>query len=136
LALFLQLFCGARATERVYGTNCKTIRYLYSHSVYTPHYTIVHNWALFHKKMPLFCKIIASRFFYVRYFSYISTVIKNQRYMRKNKYPNGYIPKIQYWSGKLNQALAFGTSDEVEYATRKMNYFINRQLALQGETIA
>tara|TARA_Y100000287_G_scaffold144227_1_gene118951 strand:+ start:174 stop:461 length:288 start_codon:yes stop_codon:yes gene_type:complete len=93
------------------------------------------NWALFHKKLVLFCKKVASRFFYVRYFSYISTVIKDKRYMRKNKYPNGYIPKIQYWSGKLNQALAFGTPDEVEYATRKMNYFIGRQVELQKELV-
>ena len=56
--------------------------------------------------------------------------------MRKNKYPNGYIPKIQFWSKRLNQALAFNDTEGIEYATRKMNYFINRQLALQGETIA
>ena len=52
--------------------------------------------------------------------------------MRKNKYPNGFIPKIEYWSGKLNQALAFGDTDGVEYANRKLNYFIGRQVELQS----
>ena len=52
--------------------------------------------------------------------------------MKNSRYPNGYIPKIQYWSGKLNQALAFGDTDGVEYANRKLNYFIGRQVELQS----
>ena len=83
--------------------------------------------------MPLFCKKVASRFFYVRYFSYISTVIKDKRYMRKNKYPNGYVPKIDYWTYKMNKAIALGDTKGIEYAAGKLNYFIGRQVELQKE---
>ena len=54
---------------------------------------------------------------------------------KSKKYPNGYIPKIQYWSGKLNEALAFGTANEIDYANRKLNYFIGRQVELQKELV-
>ncbi len=51
-------------------------------------------------------------------------------------YPNGYQPKIDYWQYKMNKAIGLNDTKGIEYAAGKLNYFINRQLALQGETIA
>ena len=50
---------------------------------------------------------------------------------KSKKYPNGYIPKIEYWSGKLNYALAMGDQSGVEYANRKLTYFVGKQVKLQ-----
>ncbi len=56
--------------------------------------------------------------------------------MRKNKYPNGYIPKIQYWTNKLNVALLYENMEMISKANAKLTYFINKQCALQSETFA
>ncbi len=56
--------------------------------------------------------------------------------MRKNKYPNGYIPKIDYWTQKLNVAVMYENMEMIDKANKKLSYFINKQLSLQAETIA
>lgn len=42
---------------------------------------------------------------------------------KANKYPNGYIPKIEYWSGYLNDMLRIGDIGEVLRAAEKIKYF-------------
>jgi hypothetical protein len=46
-----------------------------------------------------------------------------------SKYTNGYIPKINYWSGMV---LTATTTEAKERAMAKLTYFINRQLAVYG----
>jgi hypothetical protein len=44
-----------------------------------------------------------------------------------NKYPNGYYPKIEYWTSKLNEATKERNLAEVDRAHRKLDYFIQQQ---------
>lgn len=44
-----------------------------------------------------------------------------------SKYENGYWPKIQYWTAKLNEAVASGNLKGVDSAHNKLDYFIQRQ---------
>ena len=75
----------------------------------------------------VFCKKCASRFFYVRYFSYISTVIKDKGYMKDSRYPLGYQPKIDYWQYKMNKAIEQGDARGIAYASDRLVYFVGRQ---------
>jgi hypothetical protein len=43
-----------------------------------------------------------------------------------SKYPNGYIPKINYWSGKVMTAT---TTAEREKALSSLQYFMEREMA-------
>ena len=70
---------------------------------------------------------MASRFFYVRYFSYISTVIKTTYFMKNSRYPNGYLPKIEYWQYKMNKAIDAGDARGIAYASDRLVYFVGRQ---------
>ena len=45
------------------------------------------------------------------------------------KYSNGYIPKINYWSGMV---LVATTTEAKERAMARLTYFINRQLEVYG----
>ena len=49
-----------------------------------------------------------------------------------DKHKNGYQPKIEYWKGKLNLAIESGNVGGVEYATKKVQYFMNRQYEVYG----
>lgn len=53
--------------------------------------------------------------------------------MRKNnKYPDGYRTKIQYWTGKLKEAIADGDFQAVINCNNSIEYFISRQLEVYG----
>ena len=55
--------------------------------------------------------------------------------MRKeysNKYQYGYLPKINYWRGKLNEAYANGNLEQAIRAEHKLEYFRNRQVEVYG----
>ena len=43
-----------------------------------------------------------------------------------SKYPNGYIPKINYWSGKV---LSATTTAEREKALSSLKYFMEKEMA-------
>jgi|5B_taG_2_1085324.scaffolds.fasta_scaffold45112_1 hypothetical protein len=43
-----------------------------------------------------------------------------------SKYPNGYIPKINYWSGKV---LSATTTAEREKALSSLQYFMEKEMA-------
>lgn len=79
-------------------------------------------------------KKVASRFFYIKLISYISTVIKDKRYMidrnkryRTNRYPNGFMPKIEYWQYKMDKAVKELNPSAIEFAAQRLAYFVNRQ---------
>lgn len=52
--------------------------------------------------------------------------------MKKTKYSEGYIPKIQYWTDKLLKA---GTPIEQAAALSKINYFKKRHQQKYGGDI-
>jgi hypothetical protein len=43
------------------------------------------------------------------------------------KYENGYLPKIEYWTGKLKEAKEAGNVDGIVKAADKIAYFTTRQ---------
>lgn len=43
---------------------------------------------------------------------------------KTNKYPNGYAPKISYWTNKLTETSSL---EEKAYILEKINYFTNRE---------
>jgi hypothetical protein len=48
-----------------------------------------------------------------------------------NKYPQGYLPKIQYWAGQLQEAAYLGEPQRIPYIWGKLNYFMERQRQLE-----
>ena len=48
-------------------------------------------------------------------------------YNNKEKYPQGYIPKIEYWQYKLNNAIETREWSQAEYCMKKLNHFVSRQ---------
>ena len=50
-----------------------------------------------------------------------------------NKYPNGYYPKIEYWTLKLNEAVASKETAEVEYCLKKLSYFTSAQYVKENQ---
>jgi hypothetical protein len=49
-----------------------------------------------------------------------------------NRYPQGYLPKIQYWAGRLQEAAYLGELEKIPYIWEKLNYFMERQKALEA----
>jgi hypothetical protein len=54
-------------------------------------------------------------------------------YNDKVKYPQGYIPKIQYWNVKLQEALANGEWSQAEYCMKKLQYFVGSQYVKENQ---
>lgn len=46
----------------------------------------------------------------------------------RRHYPNGYLPKIEYWSGILNEAIDLLDVDGIRIASDKVLYFTTRQM--------
>ncbi len=42
---------------------------------------------------------------------------------KQDKYPNGYLPKIQYWAEVMAEACNANDAEAVEYAKSKLDYF-------------
>lgn len=49
----------------------------------------------------------------------------------KNKYPRGYMPKIEYYTYKINEAIKDMDSDMIKFYTNKLVYFVGRQQKLE-----
>ena len=49
-----------------------------------------------------------------------------------SKYPQGYLPKIQYWKGKLNEAYQTNNLEMAIRAEHKLAYFTQRQVEVYG----
>lgn len=50
------------------------------------------------------------------------------------KYPQGYLPKIQYWQYKVNRYINEGDLLQAEYAIKKLAYFTSRQVVVENQT--
>ena len=51
-----------------------------------------------------------------------------------SKYENGYLGKIQYWTGKLNDEVMNTKTpefEEIRYFHSKLTYFIGKQMDLE-----
>ena len=54
-------------------------------------------------------------------------------YLKKqDKYPNGFLPKIQYWAEVLAEACEANDNEAAEYAKSKLDYFCDRHANLQA----
>lgn len=49
----------------------------------------------------------------------------------KNKYPQGFMPKINYYRYKVNKSIEEMDTDSLEFYTGKLKYFIGRQQKLE-----
>lgn len=47
--------------------------------------------------------------------------------MKKEKYPNGYEPKIEYWTNKADSAMRAGDLGGYHMAVSKVQYFKQKQ---------
>ena len=50
-----------------------------------------------------------------------------QKQLDKMRYPNGYLPKIEYYQAQLSMAVDSLDVDQIKYFTTKLEWFINRQ---------
>ena len=50
------------------------------------------------------------------------------------KYPQGYLPKIQYWQYKVNRYINEGDLTSAEFALKKLSYFTSRQVVVENQT--
>lgn len=48
-----------------------------------------------------------------------------------DRYPEGYLPKIQYWTSRMNEEAAKGNLKGVEFASNKVQYFTGQQKNLE-----
>ena len=47
--------------------------------------------------------------------------------MSKRNYPNGYVPKINFWQGQYDVAKSNNDLTQMEYCLDKLIYFVQRQ---------
>ncbi len=45
-------------------------------------------------------------------------------------YENGYLPKIEYWTSKLVEAVKSGDIYEIDHIHNKLDFFIQKQFDL------
>jgi len=50
-----------------------------------------------------------------------------------SKYPQGYIPKIEYWQYKVNKAIQEKDWAGVEFSMKKLSYFVARQYVVENQ---
>ena len=50
-----------------------------------------------------------------------------KRNYRQNRYPNGYQEKVGYWLYKVNKAVENSDAEGLEYANKRLVYFLQRQ---------
>jgi hypothetical protein len=55
---------------------------------------------------------------------------KYTKHNTEDKYPNGFLPKIQYWNEQFGIKITEGKLDDAQQCLNKMNYFIIRQKEL------
>ena len=49
---------------------------------------------------------------------------------KSNRYPNGYMPKIQYYQAQLSMAVDSLDLDQIKYFTTKLEWFMDRQASI------
>jgi hypothetical protein len=52
--------------------------------------------------------------------------------MRKERYPDGYMPKIDYWQYKFDSAKGEKNLSAMSYALEKLKYFTDKELERQN----
>jgi len=52
--------------------------------------------------------------------------------MKREKYPNGYVPKIEYWTGLLNTAVRENDWKGVKLCVDKLTFFNQKQQELEA----
>ena len=58
--------------------------------------------------------------------------MKEYRYSRSyNKYPDGYYPKVQYWTKVLQGMVQSQDIEGMVWASSKIQYFVKRQRELE-----
>jgi len=50
-----------------------------------------------------------------------------------SKYPQGYLPKIEYWQYKVNKAIQEKDWVGVEYSMKKLSHFVARQYVVENQ---
>jgi len=50
-----------------------------------------------------------------------------------SKYPQGYLPKIEYWQYKVNKAIGAQDWAGVEFSMKKLSYFVARQYVVENQ---
>ena len=50
-----------------------------------------------------------------------------QQKLDKIRYPNGYLPKIEYYQAQLSIAVDSLDMNQIKYFTTKLEWFINRK---------
>ena len=45
---------------------------------------------------------------------------------KSNRYPNGYMPKIEYYQAQLSMAVDSLDLDQIKYFTTKLEWFMDR----------
>jgi hypothetical protein len=58
---------------------------------------------------------------------------KKTRVTKETKYAEGYLPKIQYWTNRMQQEASKGNLAGVEFASKKVAYFMSRQEKVYGK---
>ena len=52
-----------------------------------------------------------------------------------NRYPDGYLPKIQYWSNTMQEAIGRKDLVQMDRASEKLAYFIKREKERKGYSL-
>ena len=70
----------------------------------------------------------------MNYISYIGYVIINKGYIMKRvtKYAYGYLPKINFWQERYEQAKSDNDLSTMEYCLDKLIHFVKRQQEVYG----
>ena len=58
--------------------------------------------------------------------------MKKNHYQRKNRYPAGHMPKINYYQAMLSNAVKDLDMEKVKFYTGKLDYFVERQNQLNS----
>jgi hypothetical protein len=58
--------------------------------------------------------------------------MKKNHYQSKNRYPDGYMPKIEYYQAMLSNAVKDLNMEKVKFYTGKLDYFVERQNQLNS----
>ena len=61
---------------------------------------------------------------------------RNATYNRKNRYPDGYMPKISYWQYKMTKAIEDLDPSAIEFAAQRLQYFVGRQNEIHNKVMS
>lgn len=51
------------------------------------------------------------------------------------KYPDGYFPKIEYWTEQLVQAVRNEDLHEIDHCHNKLDYFLQKQFEWRNKSV-